>query len=131
MIFSLAVHAPPHCSSTGSYSAYLFATAALNLGHKIHRIFFYQDGVHNASNLVITAQDEINLPLKWQALAQAHQIDLVICIASALRRGIVDTEEAKRYEKENNNSLDGFTISGLGQLVEAAVYSDRLINFGD
>lgn len=129
MIFSLAVYSAPY-SSQASYSAYKFAAAALDQGHSLHRVFFYQDGVHNATNLAAPPQDEFNLQQAWERLARHHNLDLVVCIAAALRRGILDDNEAKRYEKPSHNLAKDFTISGLGQLVEAAVISDRLISFG-
>ena len=129
MIFSLAVYSAPY-SSQASYSAYQFADSLLNHGHSLHRVFFYQDGVHNATNLAAPPQDEFNLQKAWQRLAQDHHLDLVVCIAAALRRGILDESEAKRYDKQSHNLANGFCISGLGQLVEAAVVSDRLICFG-
>lgn len=129
MIFSLAVYSAPY-SSQASYSAYQFAVAALNQGHSVHRVFFYQDGVHNATNLASPSQDEFNLQDAWQRLAKDHNLDFVVCIAAALRRGILDEGEAKRYNKPSYNLANHFTISGLGQLVEAAVVSDRIISFG-
>lgn len=129
MIFSLAVYAAPY-SSQASYSAYQFAVALLNQGHSLHRVFFYQDGVHNATNLAAPPQDEFNLQKAWQQLAIAHKLDFVVCIAAALRRGIVNETEAQRYDKTSHNCAEEFTISGLGQLVEAAAISDRLISFG-
>lgn len=129
MIFSLAVYSAPY-SSQASYSAYQFATAVLNQGHNLHRVFFYQDGVHNATVLAAPPQDEFNLQQAWRRLANDHKLDLVVCISAALRRGILDEGEAKRYNKPSHNLASEFTISGLGQLVEAAVVSDRLISFG-
>lgn len=129
MIFSLAVYAAPY-SSQASYSAYQFAVEALHQGHNLHRIFFYQDGVHNATSLATPPQDEFNLQHAWQSLAKSHNLDLVVCIAAALRRGVLNESEAKRYDKPSHNLAEEFTISGLGQLVEAAVISDRLISFG-
>lgn len=129
MIFSLAVYSPPY-TSQASYSAYQFAVALLNQGHNLHRVFFYQDGVHNATTLAAPPQDEFNLQNAWQQLAKEHQLDLVVCIAAALRRGILNETEAKRYTKTSHNCAEEFTISGLGQLVEAATVSDRLISFG-
>lgn len=129
MIFSLAVYSAPY-SSQASYSAYQFAIAVLNQGHNLHRVFFYQDGVHNATDLAAPPQDEFNLQQAWQRLAKDHKLDLVVCISAALRRGILDESEAKRYDKPSYNLANEFTVSGLGQLVEAAVVSDRLISFG-
>lgn len=129
MKFSLAIYAAPY-SAQASDSAYRFAKAVLDEGHSLYRIFFYQDGVHNASALTAPPQDENNIPARWQALATTHNIDLVVCIAAALRRGILDASEADRYEKPAPNLAQGFTIGGLGQLLDAAVVSDRLITFG-
>ena len=84
------------------------------------RVFFYHDGVNQGTRLADPPSDDRNLTKLWSQLAQEHDIDLVICVAAALRRGI------------NENVLaDNFRISGLGQLVEAAIVSDRLIVFGD
>lgn len=129
MKFSLAVYSAPY-TSQASDTAYRFACALLENGHSIYRIFFYQDGVHNASHLAAPPQDEPNLPANWQQLATEYNIDLVVCIAAALRRGVLNQEEARRYKKTAHNLAEQFTISGLGQLVDAAVSSDRLITFG-
>jgi len=130
MIFSLAIYAAPY-SSQASDSAYRFALALLKNGHKLYRVFFYHDAVHNASALVTPQQDEINFPQNWQFLSKEHNVDLVVCIAAALKRGLLNTQEANRYDKPASNLAQGFDISGLGQLVDAAVISDRLITFGN
>ena len=57
-------------------------------------------------------------------------LDLVVCIAAAQRRGMMDADEAKRQGFEDNNLIEGFRISGLGQLIEAGIESDRLVVFG-
>ena len=41
-----------------SDTAYLFAKAAIEKGHKIHRVFFYHDGVYNSSRLTEPPQDD-------------------------------------------------------------------------
>lgn len=129
MIFSLAVYTAPY-SSQASYSAYQFALSALNQGHKVYRVFFYQDGVQNATSLTTPPQDEFDLQHAWQNLAKEHNLDLVVCIAAALRRGVLNNIESKRYNKPAHNLAAEFSLSGLGQLVEAAVISDRVISFG-
>jgi tRNA 2-thiouridine synthesizing protein D len=129
MIFSLAIYAAPY-SSQASDSAYRFALALLESGHTLYRVFFYHDAVHTASSLSTPPQDDINFTQNWQALAQQYQIDLVVCIAAALKRGLLNQQEATRYDKPSFNLAEGFEISGLGQLVDAAVMSDRLITFG-
>lgn len=127
--FSLAVYAAPY-SSQASQSALDFAQALLVADHKIERVFFYRDGVHTANCLTAPPQDERDLTQEWQILAREHQFELVVCIAAALRRGVLDQQEAERYSKPSHNLAPGFQIAGLGQLLDAAVHSDRLITFG-
>jgi len=114
-----------------SDSAYFFTKAALDKGHEIFRIFFYHDGVNNGTRLTTPPQDDRNIVKRWSELAKEHDIDMVLCVAAAQRRGIVDDGEAERNGKDATNMADGFRISGLGQLVEGAIESDRLVVFGD
>lgn len=129
MIFSIVVQGAPH-SQQGAESALRFARAALAEGHQIYRVFFSGDGVQNGSALATPQQDECHVIEGWQALAKEHQLDLVVCIAAALRRGIMDATESARHDKSSHNLAEGFTLSGLGQLTDAALNSDRVITFG-
>lgn len=128
MKFSIIINGAPW-SSPSALSALHFAEAVLAEGHHIQRLFFYQDGVHNASLFAVPPQDETDIPQRWEALIREHRLDAVVCAASALKRGILDAAEAGRYDKPGSNLRDGFTISGLGQLVDAMGQSDRLVNF--
>jgi tRNA 2-thiouridine synthesizing protein D len=130
MKFAILVNEGPY-THQASDSAYQFAKAALAKGHEIYRVFFYHDGVNNASRLTVPPQDDRHIVNRWSALAQEHGIDLVVCIAAAQRRGMLDENEAKRQGKDANNIAPGFRISGLGQLVEAGIQADRLVTFGD
>ncbi len=103
-----------------SDSAYRFAAAAIEKGHQVPRVFFYNDGVYNANRLSEPQSDDRNLVKLWSELAKANDIDLVVCVAAGLRRGV--KEELLQ---------EGFRISGLGQLVEAGIQNDRLVVFGD
>ena len=103
-----------------SDSAYQFCRAALAAGHQIQRVFFYHDGVYNATRLTEPPQDDRHIVNRWSALAAEHKLDLVVCVAAALRRGIKDEVLAP-----------GFRISGLGQLVDSGIKADRLVTFGD
>lgn len=107
-----------------------FADAALAAGHRLERVFFYRDGVGHANVLRTPPQDEINELPGWQALAREHGTELIVCIAAALRRGVLDADEAARQEKPSQNLAEGFTLSGLGQLAEATLLADRVISFG-
>lgn len=114
-----------------SDTAYQFVKAALEKGHEIFRVFFYHDGVNNGTRFTTPPQDDRHIVNRWSELAEAHNLDLVVCVAAAQRRGIVDPDEAKRHGKDGNNIAPGFRISGLGQLIEAGIQSDRLVVFGD
>jgi tRNA 2-thiouridine synthesizing protein D len=127
MKFAIALFSPPHAPS--SRRALRFAEAALAGGHQIVRLFFYQDGVHNASSTPVTPQDEMDLPAAWRQLVEQHALDGVVCIAAALRRGVLDDGEAQRYERSASVQAP-WELSGLGQLHEAAQLADRLVCFG-
>lgn len=112
-------------------TAYHFTRAALEKGHEIFRVFFYHDGVNNGTRLTTPPQDDRDIVTRWSQLAEEHKLDLVVCIAAAQRRGIVDQSEQERHGKDANNIAKGFRISGLGQLIEAGIESDRVVVFGD
>ncbi|MCP5279892.1 MAG: sulfurtransferase complex subunit TusD [Thiobacillus sp.] len=114
-----------------SDSAYMFAKAAIAKGHEVFRVFFYHDGVNNATRLTVPPADDRHIVNRWAALGEEHKIDMVVCIAAAQRRGMMDENEAKRQGKDANNIHPAFRISGLGQLVEAGIQCDRLVTFGD
>lgn len=117
-------------SHQSAHTALRFARATLTRGHQVSRVFFYADGVQAGSALVSPPQDEEDIVGGWRDLALANGIDLVVCIAAALRRGVLDDSERDRYEKAAANLDPAFVLSGLGQLAESALEADRLITFG-
>ena len=129
MKFSIQVNEGPY-QHQASDTAYQFAKAAIAAGHEIFRVFFYHDGVNNATKLAVPPQDDRNIAKQWSELSTANSLDLVVCIAAAQRRGIMDADEAKRQGLDADNLIEGFRISGLGQLIEAGIESDRLVVFG-
>ena len=114
MKFAILINEGPY-QHQATDTAFLFCKAALAKGHEIRRVFFYHDGVNNSSSLTEPPQDDRNIVQRWSKLAEEHKLDLVVCVAAALRRGIKD-----------ENLAPGFRISGLGQLVEAGIEADRL-----
>ena len=128
MKFAIALFSAAHAPS--SRRALQFAQAALAGGHEIVRLFFYQDGVYSAANSVVTPQDEQDIAQQWRALVSEHQLDGVVCIAAALRRGVLNAEEAARYQRNAVNLDAPWALSGLGQLHDAIQDADRLICFG-
>lgn len=118
MQFAILVNQGP-ASHQAAASALAFAQAVLASGHQLVRVFFYFDGVLNANRLTAPGNGERNLVREWSALATEGGVDLVICIAAGLRRGVREA-----------NLAPGFRISGLGQMVEAAMLADRMVTFG-
>ena len=119
MKFAIQVNEGPY-THQASDTAYHFAKAVLGKGHEIFRVFFYHDGVNNATRLTTPPQDDRNIVNRWSKLAADHNVDLVVCVAAALRRGI-----------REENLAQGFRISGLGELVEVGIEADRVVTFGD
>src|SRR3990167_10492568 len=128
MKFAIALFSAAHAPS--SRRALLFAQAALAGGHEIVRLFFYQDGVYSASNNIVAPQDEQDIARQWREFVTEHQLDGVVCIAAALRRGVLNAEEAGRYQRDAVAVGAPWELSGLGQLHDAVQDADRLICFG-
>lgn len=126
--FTVVVSSGPY-GSQGASSAYQFCATAVQAGHKIVGVFFYQEGVLNASQLVSPASDEVNLPELWASLATEHQFPLEVCVSAALRRGVVNEIEAKQLALTQFNLKAPFALSGLGQLAELSAAADRVIQF--
>jgi tRNA 2-thiouridine synthesizing protein D len=130
MKFGILVNEGPY-NHQASDTAYNFTKAALEGGHEIMRVFFYHDGVNNGTRLTTPPVDDRNIQKRWTDLAEKYKLDMVVCIAAAQRRGIVDKDEMKRQGKDADNLAPGFRISGLGQLIEVGIQADRMMSFGD
>lgn len=129
MKFTLLIQSAP-VDTQSSSTALRFARALLVKGHEIERLFFYRAGVQSANRLALAPQDEMNLPAQWQSFIEQHQLDAVVCIAAAIRRGVVNSSETARYGVEGENLINAAELSGLGQFVAACATSDRVITFG-
>lgn len=125
-----AIHVISGPSSQSSRSALAFCRACLDKGHQIKRVFFSGDGVYAGTQLAVLPQDEQDIYREWQALAQQNDVELVVCISASLRRGIINKDEADRYEKPAHTLPSNFVLSGLGQLIEASIEADRMLTFG-
>ncbi|NAW34848.1 sulfurtransferase complex subunit TusD [Halomonas alimentaria] len=117
-------------TSQAVHSALRFTRALLAKGHVVDGVFFYHDGVHNAARLAAPPQDEPHLVDAWAELAREHAVPLQVCIAAALRRGLLDEQEAARHGKQGCSVEPPFELTGLGQLVDLGLRCDRLITFG-
>ena len=65
---------------------------------------------------------------RW-APRRAQNIELAVCIASGIKRGVVDAVEQQRYDLPSATLMSDFTLVGLGQLIAAIEGADRYIEF--
>lgn len=126
--YALLVHAAPY-STQGALSALRFANAVVERGHRLATVFFYHDGVHNASMLASPPQDEVHLVKGWKHLSAEAGTELLVCVAAGLRRGVLDDTEATRHGLPMHSLEPPFELTGIGQLVDAMLTHDRLITF--
>lgn len=129
MKYTIQINSSPTDSMVG-HSAYQFIKSAIGMKHEIFRVFFYQEGIYHAFKYSTLPDDELKIIENWSQLANDQGVDLVVCISAAQRRGLLSSDEAKRQDKLDNDLADGFRISGLGQLLEGMLISDRFIEFG-
>lgn len=128
MKFSLLVLSPPETSS--AQSAWHFAQALLDEGHDLYRVFFFADGVYCGDHFRQAHQSSVDWVQRWSDFGVKHELDLILCVSSALRRGVLDATESERRHLDNANIAPGFVLSGLGQWVDATLQSDRTLTFG-
>lgn len=128
MNFAITLLAGPQ--DPAARSALAFARAVIESGHQISRLFFYRDAVHIASVLGVQPQDESDVAQQWREFIHEHQLDGVVCIAAALRRGVLNADEARRWQRPVANLADDYELSGLGQWVDSLQGADRCITFG-
>ena len=128
MRYALMVTGPAYGTQQAS-SALQFAHALLAAGHELASVFFYREGVYNANQFTSPASDEFDLVRAWQKLNETQGVDLHICVAAALRRGVSDETQAAQLGLPMFNLQPGFLLSGLGSLAEAALTCDRMVQF--
>lgn len=121
---AVVVTTPPHSNLTTTAIDYI--TNAIELGVDVIGVFFYQDGVLNASEHLSLPNDEYQTIAHWQALHSDHNVPLFLCITAAEKRGLSDEIESQMSQ---SNMLSTFTIAGLGELVELSAKTDKLVQF--
>lgn len=129
MIYSLLIQSSPDNLSITT-CALEFANTLLQRQHSIHRLFFYGEGVLLGTRGAVPPQDEPDIYRAWREFIEQHHIDAVVCIAAALKRGVLNRAESKRHPPAVATLAEAYELSGLGQLIDAAVHSDKLITFG-
>ncbi len=129
MNYVIQINNSPNFSSNGEI-AYQFIKAAIAKNHRIRQVFFYREGIYHALKYALPPDDEWNMTRRWSELAEQYEIDLLVCISAAQRRGLLSRDEAQRQGKQDDDLAPGFKIGGLGQFMEAVIQADRLIEFG-
>lgn len=126
MIYALLITASPTSSRSG-LSALRFARAVLARGHRLPLVFFLDEGTLTGGQSATTPSDETDLLAGWVALG--GNTERVLCVSSALRRGLRDADAAAR-EGAIATVHPAFRLGGLGELVEALASCDRVVTFG-
>ncbi len=126
--YTLVITGAPY-TSQAPQSALAFARALFEAGHRLDSVFLYGNGVYLASCLATPPGDELNWTQAWSEFLMETRTPAVACIASALRRGILDSAEQTRYEQPASNIAEPFEMAGLGDWVEATVSSSRILYF--
>lgn len=129
MKYALAVHGAPYSSNAAEH-ALSFIEALQACRHDIERVFFFHEGVYQGLNGQVTPQSlhDNALQARWAAVA-AQGIELAVCIASGIKRGVVDSAEQERYDLPAATLHTDFTLVGLGQLIAAIDNADRYVEF--
>ena len=105
-----------------AWHAFRLTQALLKKQHPV-QVFFYQEAVTIANQLVWRPADEPNLGQLWQQLG----IDLPVCVSAALFRGVSDPDNTARHQLNATNLIPGFRLAGLGELAEAMLNANRTI----
>ncbi len=93
-------------------------------------VFFYADGASTANGLSWQTADrsDNDVTKQWQQLAEQYQLNLSVCVSTALARGVTDEDNRKRHQLNSANIADGFQLIGLSELV-MKLNSHKVIQF--
>ena len=115
--FTVMVSRAPY-DSRNAENALKFCHAALSSGHSVDQVFFYQSGVHCASNFLEPPSDEINIFKEWVALHQQYKVKLNVCNTAASRRGVIDNTTSNQTSSQHNVNAP-FVMTGLSDYFTA------------
>ncbi len=115
----LIVNASPW-GSTLANTALRFARAALAAGTPVPAVYFQGDGVYNALPGRVTDAGATDLADGWAALAEDHDVDLLLCSSAAARRWSAKMAELVPAE---------FREAGLAELVGRLEDCPRVVSF--
>lgn len=105
-----------------------FVRQWLASGNRIKRVFFYGDATLVANANIQPPQGQVSLTEQWAQWAHTSGVPLQVCIANAIRRGLLDQDEAQRYNKAQTLH-PAFELVGLGELAAVGMDGDKLVQF--
>ena len=129
MRFALLVQTDP-AHSPSAISALRFAEAVATSEHSLVGVFFQGDGVQVAQHFRRPPRDESDLQARWAKVSEDCTLPLQLCVASALRRGLVDGPEAERAGFEAATLAPPFELAGLATFLAQMQTADRVLTFG-
>ncbi len=104
-----------------------YARSALAQANQIE-IFFYTDGASTANALSWQTAEQINICQEWQKLAEQYQLNLSVCVSTALARGVSDKANSQRHQLSGDNLAQGFRLVGLSDLV-MKIANSKVVQF--
>lgn len=114
------------------------------------RLFFYADAAHTANGLRWQSADQLDITKQWQQLAKQYQLELPVCVSTALARGVADSDNSRRHNLSSmltipqsevgdtetalpllspSNIASGFNLVGLSELATRMKEAQRIIQF--
>ncbi len=120
---TLAVIVTTAPNSHLTQTAFQLISQATSQSIDIVGVFFYQQGVLNASQLLSVPSDEYPLCEKWQQLNADSNIPLYLCSTAAEKHGLINELKPQSTEFIHN----AFTLAGLGELVELTAKADKVV----
>lgn len=127
MRFQLNVYGSPW-SSNAALDAQCFCESLLVNQDDIARVFFFFDGIYNGIASQSPAADEAQILQNWRNIHQ-RGVSLFLCIAASANRGVLNAEEAQRYDQSVTSVDPSFEVTGLGQWARGFHDVDRMVSF--
>lgn len=100
------------------HSAWCFASALLQAGHSINRIFLQGDAVFLAATPDPASPSRHENANQWEQLIATWSLPATVCIGSAEQRALDDA-----------HLRSGWSTGGLGDWVMACTDADRILQF--
>lgn len=119
---AFVVTTPPNYNLTTT--AINLIKEAVNNSYHVLGVFFYQQGVLNASKALSIPSDEFQTISQWLSIKNEFKVPLYLCATAAEKHGLL-SDEAESLSGQLIYSE--FDLTGLGSLVELSSEADKVI----